>query len=152
MDYNNSGKTMKWITRKNAKVDRIACPWLIQKYIDQEAEFIYVEHEDLLKKAQELDAISYDAPGAKYTHRDGKCTFEVLIEEFRLSSPALNKMARIVHGADIPDDLLVTPESAGLRGIAEGFTMTIGEDQEKLRVQFPMYDALYAWCTESVKS
>ena len=137
---------MKWITRKNAKVDRIACPWLIQKYIDSNPRFLYVDSEEVLQQAANLDAISYDAPGAKYTHRDGKCTFEVLMEEFRLNDPALEKLARIVHGADIEKDLLITQESAGLRRVAEGFAMTVTDDQEKLRLQFPLYDALYAYC------
>jgi hypothetical protein len=137
---------MKWITRKNAKVDRIACPWLIRKYIDPSPEFIYVDSNQVLAQASLLDAISYDAPGAKYTHRDGKCTFEVLVEDFRLQDPTLEKMALIVHGADVEDDLNVTPESAGLRRIAEGFALTIPDDHEKLRLQFPLYDALYAYC------
>jgi hypothetical protein len=137
---------MKWITRKNAKVDRIACPWLIRKYIDPAAQFLYVEADQVLQQAADFDANSYDAPGAKYTHRDGKCTFEVLIEEFRLTDPALEKMQRIVHGADVEEDLSITQESAGLRRIAEGFAMTAADDQEKLRLQFPLYDALYAYC------
>jgi hypothetical protein len=137
---------MKWITRKNAKVDRIACPWLIQKYIDSAPQFLYVDSDQVLEQAATLNAISYDAPGAKYTHRNGKCTFEVLIEEFQLGDPVLQKLARIVHGADVEEDLLVTQESAGLRRVAEGFAMTIPDDQEKLRLQFPLYDALYAYC------
>ena len=137
---------MKWITRKNAKVDRIACPWLIRKYIDSEPQFLYVDPDQVLQEAASLNAISYDAPGAKYTHRDGKCTFEVLMEEFRLKDPALEKLARIVHGADVAEDLLMTPESAGLRRVAEGFAMTVTDDHEKLKLQFPLYDALYAYC------
>jgi hypothetical protein len=137
---------MKWITRKNAKVDRIACPWLIQKYIDSASEFLYVDSDQVLEQAATLNAISYDAPGAKYTHRNGKCTFEVLIEEFQLHDPVLKKLAQIVHGADVEEDLMITQESAGLRRVAEGFAMTIPDDQEKLRLQFPLYDALYAYC------
>jgi hypothetical protein len=141
---------MKWITRKNAKVDRVACPWLIQKYIDAEAEFIYTDSNQVLEQAAALQAISYDAPGAKYTHVDGKCTFEVLIDEFQLRDPALQRMAAIVHGADVEADLLITPESAGLRRIAEGFAITTQNDHEKLRLQFPLYEALYAYCAATL--
>ncbi len=137
---------MKWLTRKNAKVDRIACPWLIRKYIDSNPEFIYVDSDQVLNQAAMLDAISYDAPGARYTHREGKCTFEVLMEDYGLEDAALRKMALIVHGADVEQDLHVTPESAGLRRIAEGFAMTVPDDHEKLRLQLPLYDALYAYC------
>jgi len=137
---------MKWITRKNAKVDRIACPWLIRKFIDSEAEFIFVEKEKVLEEASKLDAISYDAPDARYTHRDGKCTFEVLVEEFHLSHPALSKMALIVHGADVEKDKNITEESPGLMRIAQGFAWAFPDDHEKLKLEFPMYDALYEYC------
>jgi len=135
---------MKWITRKNAKVDRIACPWLIKKFIDPQAEFLYVEKEKVLEEAVRLNAISYDAPNAKYTHHDGLCTFEVLIREYKLEDPALHKLSKIVHGADVEGDMTITPESAGLLRIAKGFALTTPDDHEKLRLQFPIYDALYA--------
>ena len=134
---------MKWITRKNAKVDRVACPWLIQKFIDPQAEFIYVDKEKVLEEASRLSAISYDAPNAKYTHRDGFCTFEVLIKEYKLNDAALDRLAKIVHGADVEGDVTITPESAGLLRIAKGFAATTPDDHEKLRLQFPMYEALY---------
>ena len=137
---------MRWITRKNAKVDRVACPWLIRKYIDRDAEFIYVEKDRVLEEAAAQNAISYDAPDARYTHREGKCTFEILMEEYHLDDPALKKMALIVHGADIEKDVAITPESAGLMRIAQGFSLTVPDDQEKLRLEFPLYDALYAYC------
>jgi hypothetical protein len=135
---------MKWITRKNAKVDRVACPWLIQKFIDPQPEFIYVDKERVLEEASRLNAISYDAPNAKYTHRDGLCTFEVLIQEYKLRDSALDQLAKIVHGADVEGDVSITAESAGLLRIAKGFAATTPDDHEKLRLQFPIYDALYA--------
>src|SRR5215218_7809272 len=115
---------MKWVTRARPKTDRIACPWLIKKFIDPEAEILYVDPETVLEVAERGEAYSFDAPEARYTHRDGKCTFEVLIEEYGLEGdPALVHLARIVHGADIAGDEDVTPQSAGLKAIAEGFPL-----------------------------
>lgn len=105
---------MKWITRARPKTDRIACPWLIARFIDPAAEIIYVPANQLLDEAQRRDAFSFDAPGARYTHRDGKCTFEVLIEDYDLGGdPALARLARIVHAADIADDLGTDPAGPG---------------------------------------
>ena len=132
----------------NAKVDRIACPWLIRKFIDPQAEFLFVENDAVLRIAADENAISFDAPGAQFTHRNGKCSFEVLIEEYTIIDPALEKLALIVHGADVEKDLTITPESAGLLRIAKGFAASVPDDHEKLRLQFPMYDALYAACGE----
>jgi len=137
---------MKWITRIGAKTDRIACPWLIKKFIDPQAELVFVPAEKVLTTAQELGGKSFDAPNADYTHRDSKCSFEVLMEEFNLDDPALVMLARIIHGADIREDRGSTSQSEGLRAIGEGFAITTLDDHEKLRLQFPMYDALYAWC------
>ncbi len=100
---------MKWVTRENPKTDRIACPWLIRKYIDPEAEILYVPDADVLPVAEREGGISFDAPDAKYTHRDGLCSFEVLIEEHQLTDPALTRMAQIVHGADIEKGIDTTP-------------------------------------------
>jgi len=141
---------MKWITRSGAKTDRIACPWLIKKYIDQHAEFVFVDAEKVLATAKELGGKSFDAPNADYTHRDGKCSFEVLMEEFKFNDPVLSMLARIIHGADISEDRGSTSQSGGLRAIGEGFALTTLDDHEKLRLQFPMYDALYAWCTKEI--
>jgi hypothetical protein len=91
-------------------------------------------------------AKSFDAPGAAFTHRDGKCSFEVLVEEFSIQDPAVRMLAQIVHGADIPQDISCTPESAGLLAIAEGFALSCEDDHRKLELEFPVYDALYAWC------
>ena len=137
---------MKWVTRERVKVDRVACPWLIRKFIDPEAEFQFVPPDEVLAVAEREQALSFDAPGARYTHREGKCTFEVLIEEYGVKAPGLARLARIVHGADIAEDVGVTPESAGLKAIAEGFLLIAGDDFESQERQWPLYDALLAWC------
>ena len=139
---------MKWVTRENASVDRIACPWLIRRFIDPEAEFLYVPRDDVLAAAEREGAHSYDAPEARYTHRAGKCSFEVLVEEFGLTGDAgLVRLAEIVHAADVPEDVDSSPEGAGLSAIAHGFSILHGtEDLRKLELESPMYDALYAWC------
>lgn len=137
---------MKWVTRAGAKSDRVACPWLIRKFIDPEAEFQFVPADQVVILAREQGAKSFDAPGADYTHRDGKCSFEVLVDEFRIGDPAIALLSRIVHGADIPADLSCTSQSAGLLAIAEGFALVCPDDPRKLELEFPVYDALYAWC------
>ena len=142
---------MKWITRENAKVDRIACPWLIRRFIDPDAEFLFVARDDVLAVAEREGGHSYDAGGAEYTHRDGKCSFDVLVEEFELADdPALVRLAQIVHAADVSDDRADSPEGAGLYAIAHGFAILHGtEDHRKIELETPMYDALYAWCQRS---
>ena len=139
---------MKWVTRENANVDRIACPWLIQRFIDPEAEFLFVPRGEVLEVAQREGARSYDAEGAEYTHRGGKCSFDVLVEEFGLiGDPALVRLAQIVHAADISKDIDSSPEGRGLSAIAHGFALLHGtEDHRKIALEAPMYDALYAWC------
>jgi len=137
---------MKWVTRAGAKTDRVACPWLIKKFIDQEAEFLFVPREEVLAAAEREGAVSFDAPEARYTHRDGKCTFEVLVEEHGLTDPALLELAAIVHAADVKEEQPSRPEGAGVRAIGDGFKSTTPDDHEKLKLQFPMYDALYAYC------
>jgi hypothetical protein len=104
---------MKWVTRERPKTDRIACPWLIKNFIDPEAEFLYVSAEQVLEVAEREGAHSYDAPNAEHTHRDGLCSFEVLVEDYELADPALHLLARIVHGADISDDRDATPDRTG---------------------------------------
>lgn len=144
---------MKWVTRENANVDRIACPWLIRRFIDQDAEFLFVGRDEVLKVAEAEGAHSYDAPGAKYTHRDGKCSFDVLVEDFGLSGdPALVRLAEIVHAADVSEDRDTSPEGRGLYAIAHGFALLHGTaDHKKIDLESPMYDALYAWCEEQVR-
>jgi hypothetical protein len=137
---------MKWVTRERPKTDRIACPWLIRNFIDGDAEFLYVPAGDVLEIATQESAHSYDAPGAEFTHRDGLCSFEVLIEEFHVDDPAVKLMARIVHGADVAEDRDATPQSRGLLAIAEGFHLLELGDHRQLELSLPVYDALYAWC------
>jgi hypothetical protein len=139
---------MQWVTREHPKTDRVACPWLIRKFIDPLAEIVYVPRDEVLSYAEENAAISFDAPGARYTHRDGLCSFEVLVQEYAIDDPGVGLMARIVHGADVAGDVDTTPQSAGLLAIADGFAALGIPDQEQLRLELPVYDALYAWATE----
>jgi hypothetical protein len=143
---------MKWVTRENANVDRIACPWLIKRFIDPDAEFLFVPCDEVLDVAGRESAHSYDAPGAEYTHRDGKCSFDVLVEEFNLTDdPGLVRLAEIVHAADVSEDIDASPEGRGLSAIAHGFALLHGtEDHKKIKLETPMYDALYAWCQHEV--
>jgi len=142
---------VKWVTRENANVDRVACPWLIRRFIDPEAEFLFVTRDHVLEVAEREGAHSYDAPGAKYTHRDGKCSFDVLVEEFQLDGdPALVRLAQIVHAADVAEDRTSSQEGPGLYAIAHGFALLHGtNDHTKIELETPMYDALYAWCQEA---
>jgi hypothetical protein len=144
-------ETMKWVTREHPKIDRIACPWLIAKFIDRDAEFLFVPADQVLAIAEREDARSYDAPGARFAHRDGLCTFEVLIEEHAIRDPAVELLARIVHGADIATDRDVKPQSRGLLAIAEGFHLLDLGDHRQLELSLPVYDALYAWCKQEVR-
>ncbi len=139
---------MKWVTRENVNVDRVASPWLITRFIDDEAEFGFVAAESVISVAEREDAYSFDAPGARYTHRDGKCTFEVLIDEHGLVAPGLDGLARIVHAADIAEDLDTVPEARGFKAIADAFALSVESDVERQRLQWPIYDALLAWCAQ----
>lgn len=142
---------MKWVTREHPHTDRVACPWLIRKFIDPAAEIVYVPRDEVLDYAERETAISFDAPGARFTHRDGLCTFEVLVEEYKLGrDPALAIVARVVHGADVSEDADATPESRGLEAIARGFMHLGLSDQEQLKLELPVYDALYAWAQQLV--
>jgi hypothetical protein len=141
---------MKWVTREHPRTDRIACPWLIRKFIDPGAEIIYVPSHEVLDFAEREGAISFDAPGAKYTHSDGKCSFETLVEEYGINDPAVGILALIVHGADVSDDRDVTPQSSGLEAIADGFALLDLDDQRQLELELPVYDALYAWAQHQV--
>ena len=137
---------MKWVTREHPRTDRIACPWLIRTFIDPGAEIVFVPGDQVLAYAEREGATSFDAPGATYTHRDGLCSFEVLVEEHELGSdPALAMVARVVHGADVSDDRDATPQSRGLLAIADGFALLGLDDQRQLELELPVYDALYAW-------
>jgi hypothetical protein len=142
---------MQWVTREHPHTDRVACPWLIRKYIEPDAEIVYVSADEVLPYSERTGAVSFDAKGARYTHRDGLCSFEVLMEEHDLGSdPALALMARVVHGADVADDRDATPQSRGLLAIADGFALLGLPDPEQLALELPVYDALYAWCRREV--
>jgi len=135
---------MKWVTRAGAKTDRVACPWLIKKFIDPKAEVLFVPKEQVLGVAKRDGGKSFDCPGAGYTHRGGQCSFEALIEDHRLSEPALAVLAKIVHGADVAADVGIVPEAAGLQAIARGFAVICADDHRKLALEFPIHDALAA--------
>lgn len=143
---------MRFVTRKNAAVDRIACPWLIRRFIDRDAEFLYVDPQDVARVARDQDAIPYDVEGVELGHVEGRCSFESILLKYALEDPALARLARIVHGADVEADLAKTPESAGLKALAMGFRKLYGDrDHEKLEAQMQVYDALYAWCQARVR-
>jgi hypothetical protein len=142
---------MKWVTRARPKTDRIACPWLITKFIDPGAEILYVPAATVLDTAAGQDAVSFDAPGARYDHRSGKCTFEVLIDDYDLTGdPALMRLARIVHAADIAADLGTDPAGPGLLAIGLGGLDVEDDDYRLLERGRFVYDALYAWCQHQV--
>jgi hypothetical protein len=142
---------MEWVTREHPHTDRIACPWLVLRFIDRNATITYMPRDEVLTYAERTGAISFDAPGARFTHRDGLCSFEVIVAEHQLGGdPALALVARVVHGADIGEDADITPESRGLEAIARGF-MDLGlTDHEQLEAEMPVYDALYAWARRQV--
>ncbi|MFY9587527.1 MAG: chromate resistance protein ChrB domain-containing protein [Actinomycetota bacterium] len=139
---------MRWITRTRPKTDRIACPWLILRYIDPDAEFIFVAADSLLDEAARLDAISFDAPGARVTHRDDMCTFEVLIHEHGLleKDPALRELAQIVHAADIAGEEATHPFGAAISALGSAGLDVEDDDHRLLDRGMFVYDALYAWC------
>jgi hypothetical protein len=142
---------MRFVTRKNAAVDRIACPWLIRRFVDSDAEFLYVEPQQVQRVASDQNATPFDVEGVELGHVGGRCSFESILLKFGLDDPALGRLAAIVHGADVEADLGKTPEAAGLKALAMGFRKLYGErDLEKLEAQMPMYDALYAWCQTQV--
>ena len=143
---------VKWVTRERPKTDRIACPWLIRRFIDADAEILYVSAEQVLAVAELEAAHSFDAPGARYTHRDGLCSFEVLVQEYGIEDAAVHLLARIVHGADVAEDLDATSQSAGLKAVAEGFSYLEPDDQRQLELELPVYDALYAWCRGEIEA
>jgi hypothetical protein len=139
---------MKWITRSNVKVDRVACPWLIQRFIDPAAEFLFVPEDQLIETARREGAVPFDAtrfPEVKLNHRGERCTFEAILEDFHLVDPALDRLGLIVRGADVKGQEQVTPESPGLRAMAEGFARLGISDEDRLAREFPVYDALYEY-------
>jgi len=135
---------MKWITREHPKIDRIACPWLIKRFIDPDAQIIYVPYAEVLTKAAELDAEPFDVPGVEYTHYEDQCTFDFFIKKHELKDPALYRLAAIVRGADT-DRHDFAPQSAGLEAIFSGLAFNSKDDQELLAFGIRIYDGLYSW-------
>ena len=137
---------MKWITRERPKIDRIACPWLIRKFVDSDSEFIYVPFDDVLKKARELNAIPFDIPDVEFTHYNEECTFDYIVKKYEIKDPAIKIIAGIVRGADT-DRHEIAKESAGLWAISAGLAYNIQDDYELLQKGMILYDALYSWAT-----
>lgn len=136
---------MRWVTRERPKVDRVACPWLIRRFVDPQAEFLYVPAEEVLAVAERQGAIPFDVPGVELGHHGDECSFDAILRKYGLRDPALQRLALIVRGADTGQNAL-TPESPGLEAIAEGFRLTFENDQEQLERELPVYDALFAYC------
>jgi len=136
---------MKWITREHAMVDRIACPWLIKKFVDKEAEFLFVPPEKVLEVAKREDAIPFDTQGVELGHHGEEVSFDAIVKKYNLKDPALLELAKIVRGADSANRTL-TPESSGLYAVALGFRQISKNDYDNMKQQFPTYDALYAFC------
>lgn len=135
---------MKWITRERPKIDRIACPWLIKKFVDQEAEFLYVPSTDVMKVAKETGAIPYDVPGVELTHDGPLCSFDAFIKKYKIDDPALRNVADIVRAADT-DTLEKSPQAPGLLAITLGLSKNIADDHEMLKIGMTLYEALYSW-------
>jgi hypothetical protein len=136
---------MKWVTREKARVDRIACPWLITRFIDKESTFLFVPARDVLAVAKREDAIPYDVPDVELGHHGDQCSFDAFLDKYELKEPALLELALIVRGADTEARGL-TPESAGLYAVATGFQAIARDDFDNMKKQFPVYDALYDYC------
>jgi hypothetical protein len=136
---------MKWITREKARVDRIACPWLITRFIDRHPTFLFVPDDQVLSIAAREDAIPYDVPNVELGHHGERCSFDAFVDKYELADRALKALAEIVRGADT-DARHLTPESAGLYAAASGFRLIAKDDHDNMARQFPMYDALYAYC------
>ena len=144
---------MKWVTRERPKTDRIACPWLIRRFVDPDAQILYVPADQVLGVAAHDGARSFDAPDAEFTHQGNRCTFEVLVDRFQLGGdPAMVRLARIVHAADVAGELDSDPLGPGLLAIGEGGLDAEADDQRLLERGSFVYDALYAWCQRQVHS
>lgn len=140
---------MKWVTREKARVDRIACPWLIDRFIDREPVFLFVPAGEVMKVAEREQAIPYDVPDVELGHHGDHCSFDAFLDKYKLDDPALHALALIVRGADTAQRQL-TPESPGLYALATGFQATSKDDVENMARQFPAYDALYAFCRSNM--
>ena len=143
---------MLWITRSHVHVDRVACPWLIKRFVDSEARFLFVPKSRVLPVAEETGAIPFDVNGVEHGHHEGKCSFEAILAKYELTDPALDRLAIIVHAADVAADLHTDPIAPGLEAIASGFSLLLPDDAANLEAQFAVYDALYAWCRIQIAS
>ena len=141
---------MKWVTREKARVDRIACPWLITRFIDKDPTFLFVPARDVLAVAKKEEAIPYDVPDVELGHHGEQCSFDAFVDKYKLADPALRELALIVRGADT-DARALTPESAGLYAVATGFQAIARDDFDNMQKQFPVYDALYDYCRGRVR-
>lgn len=139
---------MKWVTRERPKIDRIACPWLVTRFIDEAPEFLYVPAGEVLKVAVDTGAIPYDVPNVELGHHGDRCSFDAFIDKYELDDPALNKLALIVRAADCGQPQLAK-EASGLVAISKGLSLNFADDHEMLRHGMVMYDALYAWCADT---
>ncbi len=137
---------MKWVTRSHVHVDRVACPWLITRFVDNDAEFLFVPKNQVDSVSTQTGAQPFDVPGAELGHHDGHCSFEAILVKYDLKDPALLRMSKIIHSADIAEDMDKDPLARGLEALATGFSLRYPSDEENLLHQFEMYDALYAWC------
>lgn len=137
---------MQWITRSHVHVDRVACPWLITRFVDNQAEFLFVPRGEIERVVRETGATPFDAPGVELGHHDGRCSFEAIMIKYELKDPALARLAQIVHAADVSEDIARDPVARGLEAIAVGYSLRYPDDEENLAHQFEVYDALYAWC------
>jgi len=137
---------MKWVTRSHVHVDRVACPWLITRFVDNEAQFLFVPKGEIDRVVKETEAIPFDAPGVELGHHEGRCSFESILLKYDLKEPGLVRLAQIVHSADVAEDIDKDPIARGLEAIASGYSLRFPEDVENLEHQFEVYDGLYAWC------
>jgi hypothetical protein len=137
---------MKWVTRSHVHVDRVACPWLISRFVDSEAEFLFVPGPQAKKVAEQVGGTAYDVADVELGHKDGRCSFEAIIAKYELKDPGLLRLAKIVHSADVAADIDKDPIARGLEAIAVGYSLRFPDDLENLDAQFEVYDALYAWC------
>jgi rhodanese-related sulfurtransferase len=147
LDRKPANASTRWVTRERPKIDRIACPWLVARFIDPDAEFVYVPAKEVVHAAKEKEAEAYDIPGVHFGHQGEACSFDAFIKHYRLTDPALQKLATIVRGADTarPD---LAPQAPGLLAISQGLSRNFADDHEMLRHGMVIYDALYRWCRE----
>jgi hypothetical protein len=149
-DLPEKERIMLWITRSHVHVDRVACPWLVTRFIDNEARFLFVPASQIEKVSKETGAIPFDAPGVELGHHENRCSFESFIQHYGLKDPGLLRMAKIIHASDVSEDIDSDPLARGLEAIASGYSLRFPEDAENIEHQFEVYDSLYTWCRLAV--